>query len=91
MNKLQKFLKRRDTRTIAKLVYKYHTDHGLPQDRQQDYYWALEFYRLWWDEYVQRKIWEGTFSRLYPRNIMTLKSMVWNWLDRTKYGYIPDE
>ena len=73
-------------RSIAKYIYYYHKEHGLPQDKTRDWVWAEELWRNHGESLKQAMIWDKR-KKLRGGKKINLKEFVGRWLDWNKYGY----
>jgi hypothetical protein len=86
-----------NTRHVARVIAGYHAEHGLPQDKDRDWFWAEECIRMLGEEFQHRKLWEsgrspeGDMTKDYWRSKkrvkMTIKELVYVFLDNCKYAY----
>jgi hypothetical protein len=77
-------MKKLNTRYVARVIAGYHKEHGLPVDRDRDWYWAEEIIRAWADEYYARRARE---RRKLGRARLVIKELVYVFLDNIKYSY----
>jgi len=70
-------------RYIARCIAKYHEEHGLPKDKDRDWFWACDLLRQWKGDIVDRRYWELRHRKLR----MTDKEFTYCWLDNFRYGY----
>jgi len=72
---------------IARWVYEYNADHGLPQDDLRNWCWASEFISKWSDEITKARIYESR-GKVKAVDRVDEKVLLWIWLDIFKFGYV---
>ena len=75
---------------IAYWVWRYHNEHGMPQDDLRNWVWSSEFIRTWQEEVTSARIYENR-EKIKTLDRIDTKQLLWVWLDCIKYGYTGNE